>query len=250
MNAVAISVIVLAFLFGGGLVGMRLRNALPEHHLTGESQHLLETALGIIGTIGGLVLGLLVASAFGSYNAQRASLVQLSADITVLDRILAHYGPDANEARTLLRGAVVRLIGEVWPERGQAVQMDPEAVRGEAVFDKIEALKPKNDEQTSIKGEALGISLSISQLRWLMYEQLAIGFSVPLLVMLTFWFTVTFMGLGMFARATATSITALFLAAVAVSGALFLLQEMYTPFQGVMQISSGPLREALANLGR
>jgi arylsulfatase A-like enzyme len=48
----------------------------------------------------------------------------------------------------------------------------------------------------------------------------------------------------------ATVIATLFLCAVSVSGAIFLILEMYTPFEGVIQISSAPLRNALAHLGQ
>ena len=45
-------------------------------------------------------------------------------------------------------------------------------------------------------------------------------------------------------------IATLFLCALSVSGAIFLILEMYTPYQGLIQVSSAPLREALAHLGR
>lgn len=251
MSPLAISGIIFVCLFGGGLLGMRLRSLLPEHQLSDESKHLLETGLGIIGTIGGLVLGLLVASSFSSYMAQRNSLVQMSADIVVLDRVLSHYGPEAQSARSDLRSAVARAIGQLWPDDDHGSHSElPTSARGEVVYEKILDFKPKNDAQTAIRGEAAGMALSIAQLRWLMYTQLAAGAVVPLLVALAFWFTITFMGLGIFAKPNATTVVALFLAAIAVSGAVYLLQSMYTPFQGPMQISSAPLREALANLGK
>jgi hypothetical protein len=42
----------------------------------------------------------------------------------------------------------------------------------------------------------------------------------------------------------------LFLSALAVPGAVFLILEMYSPFTGLIHISSGPLRAALAHLGQ
>lgn len=229
---------------------MRLRAVLPERQLSDDSKHLLETGLGVIGTIGGLILGLLVASAFGSYNAQRNSLVQMAANIVVLDRVLAHYGPEADDARGALRSAVTRILGQIWGDDDGGSKVVPTASTGEAVYDKILNLKSKDDAQSSMRGQAAGLAVSIAQLRWLMYAQLNAGISIPLLVALAFWFTITFLGLGIFAQPNPTTIAALFLAAVAVSGAVFLLQEMYMPFQGPMHISSAPLREALENLGK
>src|SRR5882724_3686635 len=51
--------------------------------------------MGLVGTMAALVLGLLVASAKGSYDAPSSELTQISANIVLLDRILAHYGPEA-----------------------------------------------------------------------------------------------------------------------------------------------------------
>jgi hypothetical protein len=48
-----------------------------------------------------LILGLLVASAQGSYNTQGAELTQLAANVTLLDRVSAHYGPATKEIRDL-----------------------------------------------------------------------------------------------------------------------------------------------------
>jgi len=42
----------------------------------------------------------------------------------------------------------------------------------------------------------------------------------------------------------------LFVSALAVSGAVLLILEMYTPFAGLIQVSSAPLRAALAHLGQ
>jgi hypothetical protein len=82
---------------------MYLRKALPEHHLNAESRDLVKLGVGLIATMSALVLGLLVASAKGSYDTQRNEVLQLSGKVVLLDRILAHYGPEAKEARDLLK---------------------------------------------------------------------------------------------------------------------------------------------------
>jgi membrane-bound ClpP family serine protease len=43
---------------------------------------------------------------------------------------------------------------------------------------------------------------------------------------------------GLFAPRNATAITSLFAAALAVSGAIFLIVEMYVPFSGLVPLSS------------
>jgi hypothetical protein len=94
----------------------------------------------------------------------------------------------------------------------------------------------------------MGLLMNLAQIRWLMYEQADTSVSKPLLVLLVFWFMITFIGFGLFAPWNGTTIVALALCAMAVSGAVIVMLEMYAPFQGFMQISSAPLREALAHL--
>jgi hypothetical protein len=231
---------------------MWVRSRLPEHHLSDDSRHLLEVSLGIIGTMSGLVLGLLVASATGSYNAQRSEVQDASSRIILLDHLLAHYGPPAEPARRALRATIQQTLVRIWPQEdapGDTTQRLA-SIGGEAVLDRIADLAPKTDLQTSLKPQALGIVISLGQLRWLMFEQGTSSISMPLLVLLVFWFTITFIGFGLFAPSNATVLIALGLCALAVSGAIFIMLEMYTPFSGLLQIPSAPLREALSLLGR
>jgi hypothetical protein len=74
--------------------------------------------------------------------------------------------------------------------------------------------------------------------------------STPLLVMLVFWLAIIFTSFGLFAPRNATVLTTLLLCAMAVAAAIFLILEMYSPFKGLIQISSAPLRSALPQLGK
>jgi hypothetical protein len=106
MNFIAIRLIVFACVFGAVLFGMFLRAVLPEQHLSADSKDTVRLGIGVIATMAALVLGLLVASAKNFYDAQSSELTQMSANVLLLDRVLAHYGPETKEARDLLRGAV------------------------------------------------------------------------------------------------------------------------------------------------
>jgi len=83
-----------------------------------------------------------------------------------------------------------------------------------------------------------------------MYEQSAAQVSKPLLVVVAFWLTIIFISFGLFAPKNSTVVASLFFSALAVSGAIFLILEMYTPFAGWIRVSSVPLRAALAHLGQ
>ena len=172
MSSTTISLIVLASVFGGALVGIFLHAVLPQHHLSNETKDIVKLGMGLVGTMAALVLGLLVASAKGSYDAQSAELTQMSANIDLLDRALALYGPETKEMRDLLRGVVARILDQMWSKDGTgASPVAPTAAGGEILYEKIQGLSPKNDTQRSLQGQALSIAVDIGKTRWLMYAQ-------------------------------------------------------------------------------
>jgi hypothetical protein len=246
----AISSITFACVFGGALLGMTLRAVLPEHHLSSESKDSVKVGMGLVATMAALVLGLLVASAKASYDQQRTELTDMSSKIVTLDRVLAHYGPETKEVRDLLRSSVARMLDQLWLKGGGRSQMGPPSSGGEVLYDKIQALAPKDDRQNSLKAQALAIAMTIGQTRWLMYEQTVESVSIPLLVVLVLWLTTLFISFGLFAPANATVAVSYFAAALAVSSAILLILEMYTPYAGMIHISDAPLRAALAQLGK
>jgi hypothetical protein len=83
-----------------------------------------------------------------------------------------------------------------------------------------------------------------------MYEQGSTAISRPLLAVVVFWIAIILVSFGLFAPANGTVVSSLFVTALSVSGAVFLILELYSPFQGMIQLSSAPLRNALAQLGR
>src|SRR5882724_6580994 len=103
MSAIALSCITFICISGGVLLGMFLRNTLAEHHLSTDAKDVVRLGTGLIGTIAALVLGLLIASAKGSYDTQSTQIKQMTANIVLLDNLLARSGPEVKEARVLLR---------------------------------------------------------------------------------------------------------------------------------------------------
>lgn len=251
MISIKISLIVFACIFGGALLGILLHAVLPQHHLSAESKDIVKLGMGLVGTMAALVLGLLVASAKNSYDTQSAEMTQLTANVALLDRILAHYGPETKASRDLLHETVTRVISQIWAEDGaSAGPASPQSAGGEVLYDKIQALSPKNDTQRSLQSQALSIAMDTGKLRQLMFAQGTAAISIPLLVVLVLWLTVIFISFGLFAPFNATVVSSLFVSALSVSGAIFLILDMYTPYTGVIAIPSAPLYTALAQLGQ
>jgi hypothetical protein len=247
MTSATISLIVLGFVFGGALLGMFLRTVLPQHHVSADSKDIVRIGIAMVGTMTALVLGLLIASAKTYYDAQRHELTAGSAKIVLLDQVLAHYGPETREARDLLRADVALALDQMSSEnRNPAAWSSPP----KQLYVKILELSPRNDAQRALQAQALGIAMALGEMRWLMYEQSTAAVSRPLLVVLVFWLTIIFISFGLFAPNNLTVVTSLFVSALAVSGAVLLILELYSPYTGLIHISSAPLRAALAQLGQ
>jgi hypothetical protein len=110
-------------------------------------------------------------------------------------------------------------------------------------------LSPKDDAQRTLQAQALTLVMALAQTRWLIYEQRVTAISMPFLVVLVFWIAVIFISFGLFAPLNTTVVASFLISALSVSSAIFLILEMYTPYGGLIHVSSAPLRAALAQLG-
>jgi len=111
-------------------------------------------------------------------------------------------------------------------------------------------LVPRTDAQRTLQSQAESITINLGQTRWLLFAQAGTAISTPFLVVVVFWIAMLFVSFGLFAPRNATAIVTLLVSAISVAGAMFLILGLDTPFSGLMQISSAPLRSALAVLGR
>jgi hypothetical protein len=206
---------------------------------------------GLLGTLAALVLGLLIASAKSSYDTQLAQVRKLTADVVLLDLLLAQYGPDTHAPRELLRRAVDQSIDGIWRENStRAAAKGPFKVTaaGEDAFEKIQELAPQNDAQRAFKTRAVDVCTDLVRTRALLFEQATTSIPLPFLAVLVFWLTIIFMSFSLFARLNSTVVVVLVVLALSVSGAIFLILDMSQPFTGPVRISSVPLRNALAPL--
>jgi hypothetical protein len=251
VSPIETSTIVFGCVFAGGMLGMALRPVLPEHHLKDDTKDVVKLGVGLIGTMAALLLGLLVASAKSSYDTRRGEVTQMAARVIVLDRTLAHYGPETAEIRGYLKIGVGRMIDQIWGSDGNATRgLSDSASRSEIVFDKMQDLVPHTDAQRALQSLAESIAISIGQTRWLLVEQSGSSISTPFLVVVVFWLSILFVSFGLFAPRNGTVVVALLVSAMSVAGAIFLILELDHPFSGFIQISSAPLRNVLVVLGK
>jgi hypothetical protein len=251
MAPITVSLIIFGWLFLSALVGLLLHAILPEHHLSDSTKDVVKLGTGTIATLSALVLGLLIASAKASFDRVSTELIQTGAKISLLDHTLARYGPEATEARTVLRRALSTAITRTWPEDKRIrVSYGPPATI-EDVEDRLQELSPRSDLQRSLHARAEQIVGEMAEARWLLVEQRGEStVALPFLVILVFWLTIIFLSFGLFSRINATVVTVLLACALSAAGSIFLIIEMDRPTEGLMKVSDAPLRKAFDSLGK
>ena len=98
--------IIFILTLGGIWLGTLLRRTLPKHHLNEHAKDVVRLGVGLIATMAALVLGLLIGAAKGSFDTQSTQLKQITADLILVDNILAQFGPEALPTRQRMRGVV------------------------------------------------------------------------------------------------------------------------------------------------
>jgi len=207
--------------------------------------------VGLVATMTALLLGLLVASAKESHDAQQNRVIQIAAKVAFLDRALANCGPEATETREQLRDDLAIMIDRIWPaDKSVSTRLDPFSSRGDMLYDSIQSLSPQNDAHRSAKSLALKTAFEIGQLYSEMFAQVGTAIPKPLLIAVVSWLVFIFMSFGLFAPPNAAVIIALTAAASSVTTALVMVLDLDRAFDGWIGVSDEPMRGVLRHLGR
>ena len=125
MRALGVAFVAFVIILGGGFGGASLRKVLPEHHLTDDTKDVTRLGTGLIGTIAALVLGLLIATAKGSYDSQTAGLpakppASLGAPDAVASPQNCNQAEHPNQNQRCRNGHCYRphsAVGKLWPRQ-------------------------------------------------------------------------------------------------------------------------------------
>jgi hypothetical protein len=248
MNTAFTALIVFACLIAAVLLGRGLRRVVPQEHLSADSRDVIKLAIGLVATMSALVLGLLVSSAKGAYDTERSEVIQMAAKVAFLDRVLAVYGPEADQARARFHEAVEEAVQRMWPEEARRASLAPNTQAANTMYRAVQELSPHDEAQRKLKEQATTLAIDLSQLRLLLVAQGVPSISTPMLIILVSWLAIIFLGFSALAPPNITPMLALIVSAVAVSGAIFLILELDQPFGGVIRISSEPMVNALHQL--
>jgi hypothetical protein len=252
MSSLVVALIVFVCVFGSGMLGLTFRTYLPDHHLSEDSTAIVKLGAGLMATLAALVLGLLIASSKVSFDRLNDEFTQTAATVFMIDRTLAAYGPEAKEARELLRRTYASAVARFYSE-GRAGKPDVDApeslVRMLQFQQKLRELAPRNDMQRMLQSDALARSHDLAEARWILFRPGEGAIPSPFLAVLVLWLGILFAGFGLVSVNYRTAVATLFVCALSVSGAIFLIEDIAHPLEGLMQISRTPARITLSHLG-
>jgi hypothetical protein len=249
MDTEIIALIISACLVGAVVVGSMLRPLLPAEHRSADTKETVKVAMGLLATMAALVLGLLVASAKGSYDNARNEVIQMAAKIVFMDRVLTGYGPEAGEARAMLRQAVEQTADHMRSQaRNPQGNLAPNTQAGNALYLALQELGPTNETQRGLKSEAITGAMELARLRTLLVAESIPSISKPLLIVVGCWLVLIFLSFSVIAPRNATATIALMVSALSAATAIFLILELDRPFTGLLRMSNEPMLKVLTQL--
>jgi len=249
MKPLGLSLIIFLLVAGGIVLGIVLRRALPQKHLSKDAQDVVRLGIGLIATIAGLVLGLLIAAAKNSFDTKSGQVTQITADIILLDALLAQYGPEADPIRKQMRSVIGPLVERIWHDSNasKSAPFAPSA-SAEQIYFAIQSMAPSNNLQRVLQERAAQISTDATRLRLLLFVEANNSIPGPFLAVLVFWLIIIFASFSLFSDMNATVLISLCTFALSASAAIYLILELNDPFTGLMSISNQPLLNALSPL--
>jgi hypothetical protein len=246
MSPSIISLIALFLIFMSAVAGIFIQNTLPEHHLSEESKNIIKAARGVVVGLAALTLGLLIATAKGSFDTKGTELKASAAKTIVLNRLLLNFGDKSKEARDALK--IVAENGIKVIEEINKNGVDRKKVSGlglDLLQKKLLELPDDKPELNWLKNTALSLGNDIAISRWKIYENSSASVSPLFIAILVFWLMGIFFSLGLIAPFNTLVLTALFMAALSMTGAILLTLELDQPYGGLIQFSTDPLKIAL-----
>ena len=247
MSPSTVSFIALILIFLSSLTGIFVQSSLPEHHLSDDSKTIIKAARSVVVGLAALTLGMMIATAKDSFNRKELELKSGASNMIVLNRLLANIGDRSVSARNALKLVAINGIKiiEVTSREGRHADV----LRGEEVDTlqkELLKLPEEGADEKWLKNAALGLGKEIAVSRWKIYQNSSATVSVMFIGILVFWLMAIFFSLGLISPLNAAVLTALLMAALSMTGAILLTLELDQPYGGLIQISTEPLKMALA----
>jgi hypothetical protein len=238
-------------IFGGGMLGLLLGRVLPEEYRSDATKTIVQTSTGMVSLLAALVLGLLVATAKNKFDTSNQQVEQFAASLMLLNRQLVNYGAEASDTNALLRKYTIAKIAETWPD-GPGPKPGPGDSPAWKLLESLEQslteLAPKTASERSEAATASETAAALAKTTWLQAAEESEHVPHPFVLIMIVWLFVLFVSFGLFAPRNMLVVIALLVGALSIAGAVVLIVDMDSPFEGMIVVSPDPMQEALAKM--
>jgi hypothetical protein len=259
------ALLLVGILVASSAAGLYIRPVLSERHRNTETFDLIRLVTTMLVTFAAIVLGLLTTSVKGARDDVITDLRGYGSMIIELDQSMRDYGPEMDPVRARLRNYTAAAIASTWPhepapvgdyyDRDLPKTTDDGRIEAPALGNLLSGIgltlrqmDPKNAIDRRLLDASLDRLDRLEQRRWKLIAEARSSIAIPFYVVLVFWMAVVFASFGLCAPRNPLVWTMLWLGAVSIASAIFVINVMDLPFGGLFPVTSGPLRSALAHL--
>lgn len=252
MLSLLIAAVATVLMLSGTAFGIYINRRVPNEHLSEETKDIVKLATGVIATISGLVLSLLIATAKNSYDAVSTDVKTAATDFIILDRTLGQLGEKSLSQRQKIRQSLDFIaksdLNTVRFSLIDSSGIDKVAELHQTIQREIRQLNLDPSEEW-LRQRALAVSDEMARTRWMLMQDEDSTLPSAFLGIVMVWLALIFASFGLFTPVNPTAIGALVVGAISISASLFLINELNTPFHGLVRISAEPLFNALKIIG-
>ena len=262
MNDLLAAFVVFVLLCASTGLGMVVARALPEKHRSRETFDLMSLVIGMMFTFAALILGLVTASVKTGFDSAAHDRQYDALVLTELDLCLRDLGPAADAARADIRSYTAGVIATTWPNEPAPTGIpypkakDIPRVGSSPILAnlmrnarlEISRINPSDPSQARIANDCRKDFLDFQSARYAVIEDVHEGLSAPFYRMMVLWLVVLFGGFGLIAPRHTLAVITIALCAFSLSTAIFVIDDLSTPYGGLFSVSSASMRAALASM--
>jgi hypothetical protein len=253
MDHYVFAAFVLVLILASAALGSHVRASLADHHFSEDSLAAMRIAVGLVATLAALVLSLLISSGKSSLDLVNTALQHNRVAMIQLDRTLSQLGPPADGLRVDIKNDYARWISFLFSNKtGTTAEAESREILQNTydIQGRIFALQTLGPWQEKLRGHAMELWDDIFAGRWLALEHTRGSIPTPLIAILIGWLAVIFGIFGFSAPRNWSMCVVFLLCAFSATTAVYVVLDLDTPFQGMVNASKTPMLDAFKFIGR
>jgi hypothetical protein len=253
------ALIVFALLCGSTAMAFLLKQQWLEPYTGTGALESMNLIISFLVTITAIVIGLLINATKSFIDATQEHWAMFAGQLVRLDQSLLNYGSEAEPLRWQLQSFTAAAIANSWRADAIPARVNYPDVRklpkDEArqvlsdLLNRIEfaiiRLNPSDPLHERLAADCFDQYKEFARARWSLLLAPQNSLPVPFLRMLVAWLMMIFVSFGLRAPANPLVVAMIVLSAATLSSMIFAVMDIVNPYQGLYNISSKNMHQAL-----